>query len=267
MRFIEMGSASQPALLFLHGLAATAESCYGEVGRLLEKDWRVVLCELDGHYDGSPPFPGLEATCKQVEAFVTERCQGRLRGMVGLSLGGTIAVTILSRGNITIDKTVLDADFCVDMGLLRGFYNLIFPMGVGRIRDCKYVPGFVIDGLMGRGNRSVIEMLYPNIADATCRKACREIYAYHISEDLKRTASAVEFWRGSEEPYPKKSAALLKKLLPGMTERDFANMGHCQFLHERPREYAALLDAYMRGYEVIDSEDGRRCDHDPENHH
>ncbi len=247
MRFIEMGSASRPALLFLHGLAATTESCYGEVGRLLEKDWRVVLCELDGHYDGSPSFPGLDATCAQIEAFVTERCQGRLRGMVGLSLGGTIAVTILSRGNVQIDRTVLDAAFCVDMGLLRGFYNLIFPMGVGRIRDGKYVPGFVIDGLMGKGNRSVIEMLYPNIADATCRKACRETYAYHIFEDLKRTTSAVEFWRGSEEPYPKKSAALLKKLLPGMTERVFANMGHCQFLHERPKEYAMLLEEYMRG--------------------
>ena len=247
MRFIEMGSASQPALLFIHGLAATAESCYGEVGRLLERGWRIVLCKLDGHYDGSPPFPGLDDTCAQIEAFVTERYQGRLRGMVGLSLGGTVAVTILSRGRITVGRTLLDAAFCVDMGLLRGFYNLIFPMGVGRIRDGKYVPGFVIDGLMGKGNRSVIEMLYPNIADATCRKACREIYAYHISESLKHTSSAVEFWRGSEEPYPKKSAALLKRVLPAMTERVFANMGHCQFLHERPREYAALLDTYMRG--------------------
>lgn len=247
MRFIEMGSESHPALLFLHGLAATAESCYGEVRRLLERDWRVVLCELDGHYDGSPPFPGLDATCAQIEAFVTEHYNGRLRGMVGLSLGGTVAVTILSQGRITVDKTLLDAAFCVDMGLLRGFYNLVFPMGVGRIRDGKYVPGFVIDGLMGKGNRSVIEMLYPNISDATCRKACREIYAYHISESLKRTASAVAFWRGSEEPYPKKSAALLRKLLPDMTERVFPNMGHCQFLHERPKAYAALLETYMKG--------------------
>ena len=250
MRFIEMGSANDPALLFIHGLAATAESCYGEVGRLLERDWRVVLCELDGHYDGSPPFSGLGDTCAQIEAFVAKRCQGRLHGMVGLSLGGTVAVTILSRGKITIERTLLDAAFCVDMGLLRGFYNLIFPMGVGLIRDGRYVPDFVIDGLMGKGNRSVIEMLYPNISNATCRRACREIYAYHISEDLRRTTSTVEFWRGSEEPYPKKSAALLKGILPHMTERVFPNMGHCQFLHERPEEYAALLDAFMKGREV-----------------
>ncbi len=247
MRFIETGSANGPALLFIHGLAATAESCYGEVGRRLEKDWRVILCELDGHYDGSPPFPGLDRTSAQIEAYVKERCRGRLHGMVGLSLGGTVAVTILSRGNIMIDRTVLDAAFCVDMGLLRGFFNRVFPMGVGRIRDGKYVPGFVIDGLMGRGNRSVIEMLYPNISDATCRSACREVYAYHISEDLRRTSSAVEFWRGSEEPYPKRSAALLKEMLPDMTERIFPNMGHCQFLHEHPGEYVALLERYMRG--------------------
>ena len=44
----------------------------------------------------------------------------------------------------------------------------------------------------------------------------------------------------------KKSAALLKKYLPTMTERVFPDMGHCQFLHEHPEEYAALLDRTMR---------------------
>ena len=31
-----------------------------------------------------------------------------------------------------------------------------------------------------------------------------------------------------------------------MTERVFPDMGHCQFLHEHPEEYAALLDQTMR---------------------
>lgn len=51
--------------------------------------------------------------------------------------------------------------------------------------------------------------------------------------------------RGSQEAYPKKSAALLKEYVPTMTERVFPKMGHCQFLHEHPEKYAALLDRYM----------------------
>ena len=126
-----------------------------------------------------------------------------------------------------------------------GTYSRVFPKGVARVRDGKFVPGFVIDLFMGRGNRSMVDMIYPGITVETCRMACREVYSYRISDQLQNTSSAVEFWRGSREPYPAKGAKLLKKQLPSMTERVFPNMGHCQFLHEHPAEYAALLDQYI----------------------
>ena len=246
MRFITMGSEAFPTLLFIHGLSAAAESCYGKVGRCLQNQWHIVLCELDGHYDGSPVFPGIDDECEQIEAYILENHQGRIHGMVGLSLGGTIAVSILSRGRIQIERTILDAAFCVDMGLLKGCYSRVFPKGVARVRDGKYVPGFVIDLFMGRGNRSMVDMIYPGITVETCRNACRDVYSYQISDELRNTSSTVEFWRGSREPYPEKGAALLKKVLPSMTKRVFPDMGHCQFLHEHPEEYAALLDQTMR---------------------
>ncbi len=245
MRFITMGQQENPAILFIPGLSATAESCYGEVGRLLQGDRQIILCELDGHYDGSPSFLSINRECEQIEDYVTEHFQGRQHGMVGLSLGGTIAVSILSRRKIQVKKAVLDAAFCVDMGILKGFFTRTFPLGVERIREGKYVPGFVIDMLMGKGNRSIVQMLYPGITADNCRNACRDIYSYRISENLKNTRAAVEFWRGSREPYPKKSAALLKEYIPSMTERIFPDMGHCQFLHEHPQEYAGLLNEYM----------------------
>jgi len=247
MRFVTMGSEEFPTLLFIHGLSATAESCYGKVGRLLQNNWHIVLCELDGHYDGSPVFSGIEDACEQIEAYVLENHHGRIRGLVGLSLGGTIAVSVLSRGKIQIERTVLDAAFCVDMGILRGCYGWFFPKGVARVRDKKYVPGRLIELFMGKGNRSMTQMIYPGITVETCRNACRDVYSYHISGKLRNTSSLVEFWRGSREPYPAKSAVLLMKYLPSMAERIFPDMGHCQFLHEHPTKYAALLDQFMRG--------------------
>jgi len=245
MRFMTMGSEECQTLLFIPGLSATAESCYGKVGRLLMRRWHIVLCELDGHYDGSPAFRGIDDACEQIEAHVMKKHGGRIHGMVGLSLGGTIAVSILSRGRIQVDRTVLDAAFCVDMGILRGLYGWVFPKSVVRVRDGRYVPGLLIDLFMGKGNRSMVEMIYPGIALETCKNACREVYAYRISESLRETSSSVEFWRGSREAYPKKGAALLRERVPAMTERVFPNMGHCQFLHEHPEEYAARLNRSM----------------------
>lgn len=99
--------------------------------------------------------------CEQIEAYVMENHAGRIHGIVGLSLGGTIAVSVLSRGKIQIERTVLDAAFCVDMGILRDCCGWFFPKGASRVRDGKFVPGFLIDLLMGRGNRSMVEMIYP----------------------------------------------------------------------------------------------------------
>ena len=246
MRFVTMGSEEYPTLLFIPGLSATAESCYGKVGHFLREHWHIVLCELDGHYDGSPVYRGIDDACEQIEAYVMEKHGGRIRGMIGLSLGGTIAVSVLSRGRIRIERTVLDAAFCVDMGILKALYGWVFPKSVIRIRDGKYIPSFLIDCFMGRGNRSMVDMIYPGIALETCKTACREVYAYRISDNLRNTSSSVEFWRGSREAYPKKGAALLREHIPSMTERVFPNMAHCQFLHERPEEYAAQLNRTMK---------------------
>ena len=245
MRFITMGSEVFPTLMFIHGLSAAAESCYGKVARSLQDHWHIVLCELNGHYEGSPPFQCIEDECGQIEDYVLENHAGRIHGMIGLSLGGTIAVSVLSRGRIRIEKTVLDAAFCVDMGILKGCYGRLFPKCVVMIRDGKYVPGFLIDLFMGKGNRSMADMIYPGITIETCRNACRDVYSYRISNKLKKTSSKVEFWRGSREVYPERSAALLRKQLPEMTERIFPDMGHCQFLHEHPEEYTELLDKTM----------------------
>ena len=180
MRFITTGKEEYPTILFIPGLSATAESCYGNVCRLLEDKWHIVLCELDGHYDRSPAFSSIEDECKQIETYVLENHAGELHGLVGLSLGGTIAISILSRGKIQVEKILLDAAFCVDMGILKGCYAWSFPQGVARVRDQKYVPGFLIDFFMGKGNRSMVEMIYPGITAETCQRACKDVYSYRI---------------------------------------------------------------------------------------
>ena len=76
MRFVTMGSKERPAILLIPGLSASADSCYGEVARILQEQWHVVLCELDGHYDGSPAFVSVEDDCGKIEGYVRENLQG-----------------------------------------------------------------------------------------------------------------------------------------------------------------------------------------------
>ena len=85
MRFISTGSGTYPTLLFIPGLSAAAQCCFGEVGRSLQNRWHIVLCELDGHYDGSPAFSGIDDACEQIERYVLENLDGQIHGIRSVS--------------------------------------------------------------------------------------------------------------------------------------------------------------------------------------
>lgn len=104
----------------------------------------------------------------------------------------------------------------------------------------------MIDAAMGKDNNSVIEMLYPNITPGSIKSACEFVYKYSIPEKIRDYRGTVMFWRGSKEQYPRKSAALLKKYLPDLTDVEIENMGHGQYLHEHSEEYAGKLIEYLQ---------------------
>ena len=62
---------------------------------------------------------------------------------------------------------------------------------------------------------------------------------------MRSYTGSVLFWRGANELYPKKSAALLKKYIPTLVDVAFENMGHGQYLHEHSMEYAQKLIEYL----------------------
>ena len=71
------------------------------------------------------------------------------------------------------------------------------------------------------------------------------VYTYEIKDTLRDHVGPVEFWLGENEPYPVRSAKLLKKYLPQMRRRMFKGMGHGQLLHEHTSVYAKRLIDFL----------------------
>lgn len=157
-----------------------------------------------------------------------------------------MAVEIIGRGRVHVAKTHLDAAFLIQMGLLTKPYEYMFCKAIKRIQSGKAIPKWMMDAVMGRDNTSIMEMLYRNITPDTIKSACEFVYRYSIPENIRNYKGTVLFWRGSNEQYPKKSAALLKKYLPAMTEVEMEGMGHGQYLHEHSDEYANKLMEYLQ---------------------
>ena len=245
MNIITYGNKNKKSIFFIHGLASTADLCFKLLLPYLQ-DYFVIFCELDGHYGSKPKdLTSMEETIDSIENYILNEMGGSLYGLCGFSMGATIAVELIGRGNISISKVLLDAAITAELGLMAMPFTYAFIVGTSRIKNKKPIPKFLLDKIMGKDNLSVIEMIYPKISKNTIKNACKFIYHYKVQENLSKFSNPIMFWRGSEEPIPEKSEKILREYLPQMKTEVFEGMGHGQFLHEHPQEYAEKLKLFL----------------------
>lgn len=246
MRFITLGNKENPPVMLIHGMATTAEICYGKIAPRLAEKYYVILAVLDGHDPCSDTvFRSLDDSCRMIEKFVSENFDGHLYALSGFSLGGSIAVELLQRGNITIDKAHLDAAFCVKLGALALFYTFLFVHGIRYMQSGRAIPECITDSVFGKGNNSVAEMLFPDVKSETIRNCCHDVYNFKVSGKLRKNNSEIIFWLGENEPYPRKTVKLLRRYLPDIKVRMFRGMGHGQLLHEHRSYYLKALMNFL----------------------
>ncbi len=245
MNIISYGNRKNKSILFIHGLASTADLCFKPLLPYLQ-DYYVIFCELDGHYGTNPKdLTSMEETINSIESYILNELKGSVYGLCGFSMGGTIAVELIGRGNISASKVLLDAAITAELGLMARPLTCAFIIGTSRIKNKKPIPKFLLDKIMGKDNLSVIGMMYPKISKNTIKNACEFIYNYKVPENLTKFSNPIMFWRGSEEPIPAKSEKILGEYLPQMKIEVFEGMGHGQFLHEHPQEYAEKLKIFL----------------------
>lgn len=245
MNIITYGNRNNKSILFIHGLASTADRCFKPLLPYLQ-DYFVIFCELDGHYGSNPKdLTSMKETIDSIESYILNEMSGSLYGLCGFSMGATIAVELIGRGNISALRVLLDGAITVDLGLMARPFTCAFIIGTSRIKNKKPLPKFLLDKLMGKDNLSVIEMMYPQISKKTIKNVCKFIYHYKVPKTLTNFSNPVMFWRGSEEPIPGKSEKILREYLPQMKTEVFEGMGHGQFLHEHPKEYAEKLKIFL----------------------
>ncbi len=96
MNYIEYGKERKDVIVFLHGGGLSWWN-YREVAENLSSDYRVILPILDGHTKSDCDFTSIEENAKRIIKFIDEQFGGSVLLIGGLSLGGQIALEILSQ--------------------------------------------------------------------------------------------------------------------------------------------------------------------------
>ncbi len=96
MNYIEYGKEHKEAIVLLHGGGLSWWN-YRDVAEKLSSDYRVILPILDGHAKSSCDFTSIEENAVRIIKFIDEQFGGSVLLIGGLSLGGQIALEILSQ--------------------------------------------------------------------------------------------------------------------------------------------------------------------------
>lgn len=244
MRFISHGDKTSKSLMLIHGMANTSDLFDPLLPYL--KDYYVIVCELDGHSQNEVgDFVSVGDAAQKIEKYVKDNLGGKLYGVLGFSLGGTIATELISRGNIEVKRTVLDAAFVIKMGIMTYPFKWLFQGSIWSLKKNIHVPKPIVESIMGKGNNGIVDTLYKGVSLKSVGNAALSCYTYTIQDGIRDYHNPVVFWHGENEPYPVKSARLLKKYLPQMKKKVFKGMGHGQMLHEHTRTYAERLKAFL----------------------
>lgn len=202
MKFISYGNRDNKSILFIHGLASTADLCFKALLPYLQ-DYYVIFCELDGHYGTNPKdLTSMEETINSIESYILNELKGSVYGLCGFSMGGTIAVELIGRGNISASKVLLDAAITVELGLMARPLTCAFIIGTSRIKNKKPIPKFLLDKIMGKDNLSVIEMMYPRISKNTIKNACKFIYHYKVPKKFNQVFKSNNVLEGKRRANP-----------------------------------------------------------------
>ena len=113
MNCLTYGNKKDKAIVLIHGMASTALLCYEPILKYLE-NYYIVLVEVAGHSENvKGNLLSRKDCCDDIEKYINENLDGHIHGLCGFSMGATMAVELIGRGNISVDKTVLDAAFAV----------------------------------------------------------------------------------------------------------------------------------------------------------
>ena len=96
MTVTEYGKQHRETVLLLHGGGLSWWN-YREVAKLLAEQYHVVLPVLDGHAGSDAPFTTIEENAARLISYIDTHFNGQVLAIGGLSLGGQIALEILSQ--------------------------------------------------------------------------------------------------------------------------------------------------------------------------
>ena len=113
MKFHEFGDKNFPHILLIHG-GGNSWWNYLRQARMLSDEYHVILPTLDGHGEEyQRDYISTEYSAQIIMDYIKDNCGGKLFALGGVSLGGQIAMELLSLDDNIAQKAIIDGSICI----------------------------------------------------------------------------------------------------------------------------------------------------------
>ena len=247
MTVIEFGKQHHDTMILLHGGGLSWWN-YREVAKRLAEQYHVVLPVLDGHADSDAPFTSIEDNAVRLISYIDAHFGGQVLLLGGLSLGGQIAVEMLSQRKDICRYALLESVLVKPSKLTAAMIGPSFGMSYGLVRQ-KWFAKLQADYL------GIPRELFDDYFRDTCAIGKADMIAflkanslYTIKPSLCETTAKTKIVGGAKEPKSiRDSAKLLREAIPGSRMEILPGLRHGDLSINHPERYVEILTDWISG--------------------
>ena len=245
MTVIEFGKQHHDTMVLLHGGGLSWWN-YREVAELLAERYHVVLPVLDGHADSDAPFTTIEENAARLISCIDTHFGGQVLLLGGLSLGGQIAVEMLSQRKDICRYALLESTLVKPSKLTAAMIGPTFGMSYGLVRQ-KWFAKLQADYL------GIPKPLFDDYFRDTCAIGKADMIAflkanslYTIKPGLCETTAKTKIVAGAKEQKSiRDSVKLLREAIPESKMEILPGLRHGDLSINQPAQYVRMLTEWI----------------------
>jgi len=239
--YIEYGQENDRVILLLHGGGLSWWN-YREAAEKLSADYRVILPVLDGHAQSGCDFVSIEENAAGIIRLIDERFGGSVLLIGGLSLGGQIALEILSQKKDVCQYAFIESASVVPSKLTYAMIKPVFGSCYGLIKRRWFAK------LQFKSLRMKPELFEEYFRD-TCEISKANMIAFLEANALygikpsiaASSAKLCVFVGGKEKRVMQKSAKIIHETLRGSSRQVLPGLYHGEFSIHRSEDYVKRM--------------------------
>ena len=254
MKFHEFGDKNLPSILLIHGGGSSWWN-YLRQARILSKEYRIILPTLNGHGEEYQlDYVSTEDSALEILDYIKANCGGKLFAIGGVSLGGQIAMELLSLDSEIAEKAIIDGSLCIPQPRLAKisiFLVSLFGKLMFSKSSCKFQLSFMNKFYPQLAYPDEIKNYYMEDMPRTPIKTLVTIYKtymghYKLNSRISKSKAQVLYIYGKKElKCVKESARLFQQLHPDTILYEAKGYNHGYLSAYLPQEWIKLVVPFL----------------------